>query len=82
MNRWSRARAAQLCPRCSTRGTTLPRGNVTGLVERTKTGTVSFDVRSVTVALTSIRDEGAANDGYADNLSLVLTGVASPTSSP
>ncbi|GAA2396185.1 hypothetical protein Cme02nite_64900 [Catellatospora methionotrophica] len=49
------------------------RANVTGLLQRTTTGTVPVGTRTITVVVTSTRDSGTNNDGYFDNLSLVLT---------
>jgi hypothetical protein len=47
----------------------------TSLLEKTKKGTVPVGTRSLKVVLAMVREEGAANDGYADNLSLVFDGV-------
>ena len=49
------------------------RKNRTGLLPRQVTELVTPGARSVTVELLCIRVRGGANDGYADNLSLVLT---------
>ena len=51
------------------------RNGVTGLLFRTQTGTVPANSTSVVVTLTMTRLEGTANDGYADSLALVLTGI-------
>jgi hypothetical protein len=51
------------------------RNNVTGLYLRTTTGSVPAGTRSIQVTLTMTRVTGDNNDGYADNLSLVLSGV-------
>ena len=52
--------------------TAADRGNATGMLERTATGAVPAGTRSITVTLAGDWSEGF-NDGYADNLSLVLT---------
>ena len=51
------------------------RAGVTGLLERSTTGAVPSGTRSVLVELDMVREEGTANDGYADNLSLTLCGL-------
>ncbi len=48
------------------------RGGITGLVQKTQTGTVPVNTRSVDIQLLFNRVEGSYNDGIADNLSLVL----------
>lgn len=48
------------------------RSNRTGLLPREATGMVTPSARNVTVELLCVRFSGKANDGYADNLSLVL----------
>jgi hypothetical protein len=55
--------------------TATERADNTGLLPKSATGTVPAAARSVIVTLTMTRLEGTANDGYADNLSLVLTGI-------
>jgi hypothetical protein len=50
------------------------RGNATGLLFRSASGFVPIGARAVNVTLQLSRVDGAYNDGYADNLSLVLTG--------
>jgi alpha-tubulin suppressor-like RCC1 family protein len=52
--------------------TAAQRGNVTGLLLRSATGSVPIGTRTVRLVLTMTRLEGTANDGYADSLSLVL----------
>jgi hypothetical protein len=47
----------------------------TGLLERSGTGAVPKGTQSVLVELDMTRTDGSANDGYADDLSLVLTGI-------
>jgi hypothetical protein len=49
------------------------RSNTTGLFARSTTGAVPIGTRDILVTLTMTRLAGAVNDGYADNLSLVLT---------
>jgi hypothetical protein len=51
------------------------RNSVTSFLLETTNGNVPKGTRSVLVVLTMIRTDGAANDGYADNLSLVFQGV-------
>ena len=57
------------------------RNGVTGLFFRTTSGNVPVGTRTVDIVLTSIRTQGYDNDGYADNLSLVLIGSESVTGS-
>lgn len=71
-------RAAQLGPVSS-----VDRSNNTGLLFRDVLGTVPIGTRSINVFLQMTRLDGTYNDGYADNLSLVLTAptnVPEPTS--
>ncbi len=49
------------------------RGNVTGLLPRSTSGNVPTGTRQIDVLLQMTRTDGASNDGYADNLSLVFT---------
>ncbi len=51
------------------------RSGLTGLLLRSTTGSVPVGSRSVVVTVTMTRLQGTYNDGYADNLSLVLTGI-------
>ena len=53
----------------------VDRNNTTGLLFRTVMAPVPTTARSVEVTLTMTRMSGTANDGYADNLSLVLSGI-------
>jgi hypothetical protein len=53
----------------------VDRQDATGLLERTAVGAVPFGTRTLTVVLAMTRQEGTANDGYADNLSLTFTGI-------
>jgi hypothetical protein len=48
------------------------RTSVTGLLHRSATGSVPVGARSAVVTLSMTRAAGTANDGYADNLSLIL----------
>lgn len=56
--------------------TTANRGSATGLLFRSSTGAVPTGTRTITLTLQMTRTDGAYNDGYADNLSLVLTAPA------
>ena len=49
------------------------RSDQTGLLLRAATGYVPPGTRSINVVLTMVRLDGSYNDGYADNLSLVLS---------
>ena len=51
------------------------RSATTGLLFRSTSASLPVGVRTAVVTLTLTRLEGTANDGYADNLSLVLTGI-------
>jgi hypothetical protein len=51
------------------------RSDVTGLLARSTTGSVPAGTRSALVVLAMVREEGTANDGYADDLSLTLCGL-------
>ena len=55
------------------------RGSLTGLLARSTTGIVPVGTRSVDILLTLTRVDGSYNDGYADNLSLVMHAVPEPT---
>ena len=48
------------------------RGNINALLLRQQAGTVPVGARSIDVLLTMTRRDGSYNDGYADNLSLLL----------
>jgi hypothetical protein len=48
------------------------RGSVTALVARSASAAVPAGTRQVSVRIDAIRDEGSYNDGYIDNVSLVL----------
>lgn len=56
------------------------RGNVTKLLPRGTSGNVPTGTRQIEVLLQITRTTGSYNDGYADNLSLVLT--APPNNAP
>jgi len=49
------------------------RNNATGLLSENTLGLVPTGTRSISLQLVATRTDGAYNDGYADNLSLVLT---------
>lgn len=59
--------------------TNIDRGNQTGLLFRTTTGFIPIGARSVNVLLTMDRNAGSYDDGYADNLSLVLRQGVGPS---
>lgn len=48
------------------------RGGASALVQRTSSADVTAGIRTVLVTLTATRTAGVSNDGYADNLSLIL----------
>jgi hypothetical protein len=50
----------------------IDRSNVTGLFARSTSGTVPIGTRNILLTLNMERVVGSSNDGYADNLSLVL----------
>jgi hypothetical protein len=50
------------------------RGSVTALVARSVSGAVPAGTRQISVRIDAIRHEGSYNDGYIDNVSLVLGG--------
>jgi uncharacterized protein (TIGR03382 family) len=56
--------------------TAADRGSATGMLLRTAAGTVPAGTRQALITLTLTRVSGTYNDGYADNLSLVLSGGA------
>ena len=58
--------------------TNVDRGNLTGLLFRGTTGAVPVGTRSAEIVLDLTRIDGSYNDGYADNLSLVVTAVPEP----
>ena len=56
------------------------RQNASGLLYREMTSVVPFGTRSISISLQMTRLDGAYNDAYADNLSLVLKAVPEPAS--
>jgi hypothetical protein len=59
--------------------TPAQRNQVTALVARTASAAVPAGTRQISVRIDAIRDEGSYNDGYIDNVSLVLgPGVGEP----
>ncbi len=56
------------------------RNGLTGLLLRGNSGLLPTGVRTINLTLNMVRVDGSYNDGYADNLSLVLT--ASPVPEP
>ena len=52
--------------------TAADRNDQTTLLPRTAAGTVPSGTRSISVVITSTRDDGSYNDGYADNVLLSL----------
>jgi hypothetical protein len=52
--------------------TAVNRHTTTGLFERTATGSVPAHARTARIVVTATRLEGTYNDGYSDDLSLVL----------
>jgi hypothetical protein len=48
------------------------RNSVTALVARSASGTVPAGTRQISVRIDAVREEGSYNDGYIDNVSLVL----------
>jgi hypothetical protein len=58
------------------------RGNVSGFLERTGDLAVPAGARQVSLRLESVRSAGSYNDGYADDLSLVLSTATEPIPEP
>lgn len=58
------------------------RGSATGLLFRMLSGAVPIGAQSVRFTLQMTRTDGAYNDGYADNLSFVLTNNSVSTTTP
>ncbi|MBS4096473.1 MAG: hypothetical protein KGZ83_06505 [Sulfuricella sp.] len=58
------------------------RGSATSLLERSTSASVPVGARSALVRMAFSRASGSSNDGYADNLSLILTqgGTTTPSS--
>jgi hypothetical protein len=55
--------------------TATERADTTEFLEKSSTGSVPANTRTVVVLLTMVRDQGTADDGYADDLSLVFDGI-------
>jgi hypothetical protein len=58
------------------------RNNLTGLLERSTSGAVPIGTRNILLTLTMNRTDGSSNDGYADNLSLVLNNNSTAVPEP
>ena len=58
--------------------TATDRNLVTALIARSASAAVPAGTRSVSVRIDAIRDDGSYNDGYIDNVQLVLGGVPVP----
>jgi hypothetical protein len=58
--------------------TATDRNSVTALVARSASAVVPAGTRSISVRIDAIRDAGAYNDGYIDNVQLVLGGAPVP----
>ena len=54
--------------------TSTERNSVTALIARSASGPIPLGTRAVSVRIDAIRDQGSYNDGYADNIGLVLNG--------
>jgi len=52
--------------------TNMDRNNVTRMMRKVSTGTVPINTRTIRFRLITVIEEGANNDGYADELSMVL----------
>jgi hypothetical protein len=59
-----------------------PRGSQTGLLFESDSGTIPVGTTSVDFVLQMFREQGTYNDGYADDLSFVLTSAASTAPAP
>jgi hypothetical protein len=59
-------------------GGNLPRGGESSLLPTSVSGAVASGTRSVLIRMDAVRTGGSYNDGYADNLSLVLSGDIAP----
>ena len=62
--------------------TAAQRGNKTGMLQRSTSGTVPAGTRSIGLVLTMTRTAGSDNDGSADNLALVLHAPEGSVSTP
>lgn len=58
--------------------TSTDRASQTTLVARSASATVPSGTRAISVRIDAVRDQGAYNDGYVDNVSLVLGAAAVP----
>ena len=58
--------------------TAADRNNVSGLLQKITTGQIPPGTRLVRITMTMTRTDGVANDGLADNLSLLLTSPGVP----
>jgi hypothetical protein len=58
--------------------TAADRGSVTNLIPRSASGAVPAGTRGIAVRIDAVRDAGAYNDGYIDNVSLTLGSGATP----
>ncbi|HEY7620840.1 MAG TPA: hypothetical protein VH834_13780 [Solirubrobacteraceae bacterium] len=58
--------------------TSADRNSVTALIARSASAVVPRGTRSISVRIDAIRDAGAYNDGYIDNVQLVLGGAPVP----
>ena len=58
------------------------RSNLSGLLARSTTGVIPIGTRSVNLLLSIARTDGSYNDGYADNLSLILDQGTAPAAVP
>jgi hypothetical protein len=58
--------------------TATDRNSVTALIARSASAVVPAGTRSISVRIDAIRDAGAYNDGYIDNVQLVLGGAPVP----
>src|SRR6185503_18194885 len=56
--------------------TATERGGVTGMALRQAAGTLPAGTRQIGIDLIATRSDGGYADGYADNISLVLTSTA------
>jgi len=62
--------------------TAADRGSITGMLLRSAGGAVPVGTRTIDVVLQMTRLAGSYNDGYADDLSLVLSGPAAASAQP
>ncbi len=62
--------------------TAADRGNVTGFLHQDSTGMMPAQTRTVELFITLTRVSGSYNDGYADNVSFVVTSTAPTPTAP